>query len=148
MCVRWGGGGPGGHNLPLTVPRFPPPVFFCPFVSRFPPFIVFLPLPCKSRGLTPCSNRDCFGFVQKKNCFVNRTTSHSTARSLKRHSFDTSLHHAAKSSVFCELQSYGASSQEGLPWTDFSPPHRDQSKWSLTTFYLTRFVVLTENFDS
>ena len=110
-----------------------------------------------------------------KNCVVNRTTPHSPARSLKRHSFDISLHHAAKSSVFCELQSYGASSEEGLPWTDFSPPHskiprpirmvfdlprtqtslamkmsaqRKAGRWSLTTFDLTRFVVLTENFDS
>ena len=114
----------------VTISRFPypvlpPPVLFRPFVSWLPPFIVFLPLSCKSRCLTPYSNREGFCFVQnKKNCVVNRTSSHSPARSLKRHSFDTSLHHAAKSSVFCELQSYGASSQEGLPWTDFSPPNR------------------------
>ena len=36
-----------------------------------------------------------------KNCVVNRTTPHFPARSLKRHSFDTSLHHAAKSSLQC-----------------------------------------------
>ena len=56
-----GGGGQGGHNLP-------PPVRFCPFVSRLPPFIVFLPLSCKSRCLTPYSdsNRECFGLVQNK----------------------------------------------------------------------------------
>ena len=141
----------GGHNLPLPVPVFPPPVLFCPFVSRLPPFIVFLLLSCKSRCLTPYSNRECFGLSKMKNGVVNQTTSHSPARSLKRHSFHTTLHHAAKSSVFCELELYGASSQEGLPWKDFSPPHRrirDRSKWSLTTFYLTRFVVLTENFDS
>ena len=69
--------------------------------------------------------RECFGLVQnKKNCVVNPTTPHSPVWSLKRHSFDTSLHHAVKSSVFCKLQSYRASPQEGLPWTDVSPPHR------------------------
>ena len=99
-------------------------VLFCPFVSRLPPFIVFLLLSCKSRCLTPYSNMECFGLSKMKIAVVNRTTSHSPARSLKRHSFDTTLHHAAKSSVFCELELYGASSQEGLPWKDFSPPHR------------------------
>ena len=136
----------------FSYPVFPPPVLFCPFVSRLPPFIVFLLLSCKSRCLTPYFNSECFGLVQnKKNGVINRTTSHSPARSLKRHSFDTTLHHAAKSLMFCELESYGASFQEGLPWKNFSPPHRrirDRSKWSLTTFYLARFVVLTENFDS
>ena len=146
----WGGGGVTISRLPYPV--LPPPVFFCPFVSRLSLFIVFLPLSCKSPCLTPYSNMECFGQLASlskiKNCVVNRTTSHSPARLLKWHSFDISLHHAEKSSVFCELQSYGASSQEGLPWTDFSPPLRDRSKWSLTTFYLTRFVVLTENFNS
>ena len=59
-----------------------------------------------------------------KNCVVYLTTPHSPARSLNLHSLDTSLHHAVKSLVFCKLQSYGASSQEGLPCTDFSTPHR------------------------
>ena len=35
-----------------------------------------------------------------KNCVVNQTTLHSPAWLLKRHSFDTSLHHVTKSSVF------------------------------------------------
>mgnify|MGYP007020684598 CR=1 FL=1 len=48
---------------------------------------------------------------------------HSPARSLKRHSFETSLHHEGKSSVIWNVQSYGASSQEGLPCTDISFPH-------------------------
>ena len=34
-----------------------------------------------------------------KNCVVNQTTLHSPAWLLKRHSFDTSLHHMKKSSV-------------------------------------------------
>ena len=59
-----------------------------------------------------------------KNCVVYLTTPHSPARSVNLHSLDTSLHHAVKSLVFCKLQSYGASSQEGLPCTDFSTPHR------------------------
>ena len=49
---------------------------------------------------------------------------HSPARSLKRHSFEASLHHEVKSLVIWDVQSYGASSQEGLPWTEFSLPHR------------------------
>ena len=119
-------------NRGVTISHFPyavlpPPVLFYPFVSRLPPFIVFLPLSCKSHCLTSYSNREgvLWPSVRNKNCVVSRTTPHSPARSLKRHSFDTSLHHAAKSSVFCELQSYGASSQEGLPWTDFSPPPKN-----------------------
>ena len=123
-----GGGGQG-----VTIPHFPhpvlpPPVRFCPFVSRLPPFIVFLPLSCKSHCLTPYSdsNRECFDQLASlskiKNCVVNRTTLHFPARSLKRHSFDTSLHHAAKSSL--KLQSQGARSQGGLPWTVFSPPNQ------------------------
>ena len=95
-----GGGGQGGHNLPLPV--LPPPVRFCPFVSRLPPFIVFLPLSCKSRCLTPYSDSNigsALALSKIKNCVVNRTTPHFPARSLKRHSFDTSLHHAAKSSL-------------------------------------------------
>ena len=123
-----GGGGQGGHNLPLPYPVLPPPVPLCPLVSRLPPFIVLLPLSCKSRCLTLYSNRECFGQLASlskiKNCVVNRTTLHSPARSLKRHFFDPSLHQVVKSIVFCELQSNGANSQEGLPWTDFSPPHR------------------------
>ena len=95
-------------------PVLPPPILFCPFVSRFPPFIVFLPLSCKSRCLTPCSKRECFGQLASlskiKNGVVNRASPHPPTWSLKWHSFDTSLHHAAKPSVFCELQSYRASS--------------------------------------
>ena len=45
-------------------------------------------------------------------------------RSLKPHSFEASLHHKAKSSVIWDVQSHEASSQEGLPWTEFSLPHR------------------------
>ena len=118
----------GGHNLPLPVPVFPPPVLFCPFVSRLPPFIVFLLLSCKSRCLTPYSNRECFGLSKMKNGVVNQTTSHSPARSLKRHSFDTTLHHTAKSSMFCEQESYGSSSQEGLPYGRIFPHHTEESE--------------------
>ena len=44
------------YHFPYSV--LPPPVLFCPFVSRLPPFIVFLPLSCKSRCLTSYSNRE------------------------------------------------------------------------------------------
>ena len=124
--IEGGRGRGGGVTIShFPYPVIPPPVLFCPFVSRLPPFIVFLPLPCKSCCLTSYSKREgvLWPSLRNKNCVVSRTTPHSPARSLKRHSFDTSLHHAAKSSAFCELKSYGASSQEGLPWTDFSPPH-------------------------
>ena len=50
----------------FSYPVFPPPVLFCPFVSRLPPFVVFLLLSCKSRCLTPYFNRECFGPVQNK----------------------------------------------------------------------------------
>ena len=139
------GGGQGGHYLLLPV--LPPPVPFCPFVSWLPPFIVFLLLPCKSRCLTPYPNRECFGQLASlskiKNCVVIQATPHSPVQSLKRHSFETSLHHVAKSSVFCELQSYRPNSWEGLPWTDFSPPHRKvprRSKCSLNFIRLLRDV--------
>ena len=66
----WVGGG-GGRGRGVAIYRFPlpvlpPPVLFCPFVSRLPPFIVFLPLSCKSSCLTPYSNRECFGLVKNK----------------------------------------------------------------------------------
>ena len=52
----------------------------------------------------------------------------------------------------CKLQSYGASSHRKVFHGRIFPHHtekyRDRLKWSLTTFDLTRFVVLTENFDS
>ena len=59
-----------------------------------------------------------------KNCVETWTTPHSSAHPLEQHCFETSLHHEAKSSVIWDVQSNGASSQEGLPWTDFSWPQR------------------------
>ena len=112
----------------VTISCFPYPVLPPP-ASRLPP-PASRPLLCFSRYHVnhavwlPILIGSALALSKIKNCVVNQTTSHSPARSLKRHSFNTSLHHAAKSSVFCELQSTGASSQEGLPWTDFSPPHR------------------------
>ena len=77
-------------------------------------------LPC---CLTPYPNGKCLSLVQNKKRIKKWTTPHSLARSLKRHSFETSLLYEAKSSVIWDEQSYGASYQ-GLPWTDFSLPHR------------------------
>ena len=99
---EWVGGDRGVTISRFPYPVLPPPVRFCPFVSRLPPFIVFLPLSCKSRCLTPYSDSkigSALALSKIKNCVVNRTTPHFPARSLKRHSFDTSLHHAAKSSL-------------------------------------------------
>ena len=59
-----------------------------------------------------------------KNCVETWTTPHSSAHPLEQHCFETSLHHEANSSVIWDVQSYGASSQEGLPQTDFSWPQR------------------------
>ena len=117
----------GGGDRGVTISRFPlpvlpPPVFF--FLSLcLPTFIVFLPLSCKSRCLTPYSNRECFGLVQnKKLCCKSNYFALSSAiieAAFLRHKFTP-----RSRSVFCGLQLYGGSSQEGLPWTDFSPPHR------------------------
>ena len=59
-----------------------------------------------------------------KNCLETWTTPHSPAHPMERHSSETNLHHDAKSSVIWDVQSSGASSQEGLLWTDFSWPRR------------------------
>ena len=75
------GGGAGGHNLPLPVPRSPASRTLLSLCLPTPAFIVFFPLSCKSRCLTPCSKRECFGQLASlskiKNCVVNRTTRHS-----------------------------------------------------------------------
>ena len=82
----WGGGGDRGVTISrFPYPVLPPPVRFCPFVSRLPPFIVFLPLSCKSRCLTPYSDSNigsALALSKIKNCVVNRTTPHFPARSL------------------------------------------------------------------
>ena len=79
-----GGGGQGVHNLP-------PPVRFCPFVSRLPPFIVFLPLSCKWRCLTPYSDSIRSALVLfkikkcvVKNCVVIRTLRRTSTLALLR----------------------------------------------------------------
>ena len=89
--------GKGGHNLPLLVPRSPASRTFLSLCLLTPAlYCVFLLLSYKSGCLTPYSNRGYFGLVQKKKKgVVDRTTPHFPARSLRRHSFDTSLHHAA-----------------------------------------------------
>ena len=104
-----GGGGQGGHDLPLQVR-------FCPFVSRLPPFIVFLPLSCKSHCLTPYSdsNRECFGLVQNKK--MHRKSNHSALSSaiieaaFLRHKFTP--RGKIFITVFCELP--GRSSMDGF----------------------------------
>ena len=78
--------GGGGEDRGVTISRLPypilpPPVRFCPSVSRLPPFIVFLPLSCKSPCLTPYShsNGECFGLVQNKK--LSGKSSHSALSS-------------------------------------------------------------------
>ena len=98
-----GGGGTGGSQFPASrTPVSRLPYVFCPFVSRLPPFIVFLPLCYHVNHAVWLPIQILIGSAlalsKIENCVVNRTTPHFPARSLKRHSFDTSLHHAAKSS--------------------------------------------------
>ena len=149
LSAESGGGDMGGHNLPLPVTRSPASrTFFCPFVSR--PLLCFSRYHVNHAVWLPILIGSALALSKIKNCVVNRTISHSPARSLKRHSFDTSLHHAA---VQCFVD---YSRTEGAPrkvfheriFTHHIEKYRDRSKWSLKTFYLTRFVVLTENFDS
>ena len=78
--LQSGGSQSRAFRTPFTLSSF---LSLC---LRLPPFIVVLLLSCKSRCLTPYSNRECFGLSKIKNGVVNRTTSHSPARSLK-HNF-------------------------------------------------------------
>ena len=63
------GEGTGESKSPASLNPFSRLPYF--FLSLcLPTFIVFLPLSCKSRCLTPYSNRECFGLVQNKTlCF-------------------------------------------------------------------------------
>ena len=88
--TQWGGGG-GGGGQGVTISRFPypvlpPPVPFCPFVSRLPPFIVFLPLSSKSRCLTPFSDsiRSALALSKIKNCVVIPTLRRTSTLALLR----------------------------------------------------------------
>ena len=141
VLSRWrGGGGTGGSQSSASCSLFSNcPYFFVPFSADSHPLLRFSHYDVNDGIFTPYCNRECFGLVQKKNSVVNQTTLHSPPSLLKRHSFDTSLH-----SVFnCELQSYGASSQEDLPWMDFSPSYWkywDRSKWSLISDTVNRCV--------
>ena len=115
-----GGRGTGGSQSSASCSLFSNcPYFFVSFSADSHPLLRFSHYDVNDGIFTPYCNRECFGLVQKKNSVVNQTTLHSPPSLLKRHSFDTSFH-----SVFnCELQSYGASSQEDLPWMDFSPSY-------------------------
>ena len=164
-------------HFPYSV--LPPPVLFCPFVSRLPPFIVFLPLSCKSRCLTSYSNREGVLWPSVRNKKLCCKSNHSALSSaiieaaFLRHKF------TPRGKIFSVLWTTvvrselpGRSSMDGFfPTTQ---KYRDRSEWSrtclvprrlsfdenvcakeggkvvfdLTTFDLTRFVVLTENFDS
>ena len=131
----WGGGGEGGWQSPASRTPFsrtslslclPIPALYCVSPARYHVnHAVWLPILIGSA----------LALSKIKNCVVNRTTPHSPTRSLKRHSFDTSLHHAGKSSDLLRI------------FPDHTEKYRDRSKQSLTTFDLARFVVLTENFD-
>ena len=56
----------GGHNLSLPVPRSPASRTFLSFCHPTHAVYCVSPVSCKSRCLTPYSNRACFGLVQNK----------------------------------------------------------------------------------
>ena len=169
--VRGDRAGGGGHNPPFPYPVLPPPVLFCPFVSRLPPFIVFLPLSCKSRCLTSYSNREGVLWPSVRNkklcCKSNHSALSSAIIEATRQNLQRFVNYSrterAPRKVF-----------HGRIFLHQIQKYRDRSEWSLTclvprrlsfdenvcakeggkvvfdltTFDLTRFVVLTENFDS
>ena len=140
----------GGHKL--TVPVTVLPYFFVPLSPDSRPLLCFSCYHVNHAVLTPYSNRKCFGLVQnKKWCCKSNHFALSSAiieAAFLRHNFTP---HSKIFNVLwtrvVRIELLGRSSI----WMDFSPPHRrirDRSKWSLTTFHLARFVVLTDNFDS
>ena len=89
FTVTYTGGGGGDRGVAISrfpYPVLPPPVPFCPFVSRLPPFIVFLPLSCKSRCLTPYSDsiRSALALSKIKNCVVIPTLRRTSTLALLR----------------------------------------------------------------
>ena len=56
----------GGHNLSLPVPRSPASRTFLSLSHPTHAVYCVSPVSCKSRCLTPYSNRECFGLVQNK----------------------------------------------------------------------------------
>ena len=150
VCVSVGGGGGGGW------PGSQSPAYRTPF-SRLPYF--FVPLSPDSRPLfsryhvnhavwLPVLIGSALALSKTKKLFCK--SNHFALYSAIIEAAFLRYKFTPRSKIFSVLWTtvVRASSQEGLPWTDFSPPHRDRSKWSLTTFYLTRFVVLMENFNS
>ena len=114
MVAGGGGHGVQSQSLPLPVLRSPTSRTFVPLCFPTPT------LHCVALV---------FRFIKVnlskiKNCVEKWTTLHSLARSLKWHSFEPSLYLEAKSAVIWDEQSCRPSSQEGLPWTDFSLPQR------------------------
>ena len=143
----------GGHNLSLPVPHSPASSTFLS-LSHPTSHAVYCvsPLSCKSRCLTPCSNRESFGLVQnKKWCCKSNHFALSSAiieAAFLRHNFTP--HSKIFNVLWTRVVRIELPGRSSI-WMDFSPPHRrirDRSKWSLTTFHLARFVVLTDNFDS
>ena len=100
QCREVGGGETGGSQSPASHTPFSRLPYV--FVSLFPDS---RPLLCFSRYHVNCAVwlpiqiliGSALALSKIKNCVVNRTTPHFPARSLKWHSFDPSLHHAAKS---------------------------------------------------
>ena len=103
------GGGTGGQSLLLSLPRSAASRTFVPLCFPTPTLHCVAPVfriikRIRNPGLTfkLCQNLTFLSIFWPLFC----------------------LHHEAKSSVIWDVQSNGASSQEGLPWTDFSLPHR------------------------
>ena len=149
VCVGWGGGGgTGGSQSPAyRTPLSRLPYFFVPLSPDSRPLLCFSRYHVNHAVWLPVLIGSDLALSKKKLFWKSNHFALYSAiieAAFLRYKF------TPRSKIFSVLWTtvVRASSQEGLPWTDFSPPHRDRSKWSLTTFYRTRFVVLTENFDS
>ena len=155
VLSRWRGeGGLGGSKSSTSCTLFSHcPYFFVPFSADSHPLLCFSHYDVNDVILSPYCNRECFGLVQNKKLCCK--SNHSTLSSMIIEAAFPWHKFTPRGKIFSvfnsELQSYGASSQEDLPWKDFSPSYWkywDRSKWSLRTFDLTCVVILTENFDS
>ena len=134
-----GRGGGGVTTFRFQYPVLPPPASrllysFVPLSPDSRPLLCFSRYRVNDAVWLPVLIVSALALSKIKNGVVNRNTSHSPARSLKQHSFDTSLHQAAKSSVFRELQSYGARSPSKVFHGRIFPHHTEKSetrqKWS------------------
>ena len=115
--LQSGGGGAGGSQSSASGTLFSRlPYVFVPLSPDSRPLLCFSCYHVNHAVWLPILTGSALALSKMKTGVVNRTTSHSPARSVKRHSFDITLHHAAKSSVFWVVRGElpGRSSMEGF----------------------------------